>query len=1355
MAKPCVITFKGKDYKYSEYLSMLYNGGLEQLIDDGTLNINDLKGNYDAISFKKSDEEMFRLTIEGRGGELELQRMGKQYPKKYPGKKGEVKATRKETGEEEVKLQAESTDRIKDILDKLVTAGALKKIDRNVMLSKIVTNLLTQTGAKTEQQIQNESFALLYELIKEKGNLAGQRMSNKAFSVLRDEINDLLKTLLPRERTFITRGQLNSIRNRALAATTPKARQKVIDYINDTVIWGNGAKLKMRFADAEELQNKIAKRNKGEKSDFGSARKVADRVENIDLEQLSYDELQDFINVARKIFPVGKEVDTERLTMLDTLFGDKQIKDEEKIKNINTVNGIIEYISKLDSTTVIDVSSYIAFRRKLNYAIKHANQVIAQLEKDEEKSDSQNSLDTQVEYIQKLVDEKLAEFQQELDAFRVKYANYVISKLKSVSPSDIEGLFEDKEDTKTAQDILDIEPADIKDLSIEHLSELNTSVNNILSGNITPQMEEMLMMMDALHDQKLIYQPGLEIVNTDKTGSWKRIRQSGGFAWAQRTFLPKFMRKSELESELVEQIKAKQWFRLDTWLGNVGSTKKIGTIFAKVGKMINQSERAKYKFDQAAGEAYNTFQKNKNGEEQKMWLKRIGMFMAENRWQSSDYFEKFPSYLHQIFVTNYAEEKKRATDPFDYEKDFEEYQNFMSWLRENGATKTVNDIEIIDIDKTKELLEKDKGVATMLKFATETFTEYRGMNKKASRVNGRSLIWGDNYVPFMRKYKGDDIESESSIKSWISKSIYNANLTSGSTHEWTGQKMYIELDIMRILNSYTESIRRNYFIYPELRKNVMALREAAKAVSAKNIETKGEDLDIGRLSRAIIEATRSRIATYYNANYLRNESKTLKFVEVGAKKGMLVKPDKFMSEFFGNSVRIMLEDMNIPVDALSKLIQDRTLWNDMISQWIGENLWSAYGTEVNYKLIGKTVGVGRFRRILKKGESAADWMIKTPDKGAGMLLFIKNFSKQFKDLTGEEFDINLYQTDHAYQVRVKDAVEESMLFADSRVEELFNSKNPMSDPELISFFGGLIKKNKTNVLARIFNTLQSFGRNDSNQLADSYRRYKYGDEKTKLMARRDLLAVISSNFFYGIFRRLASIGAMAYFYQPLGDLIESLFVPTGDDDDKDKKNSDENYYDAQKKQILSGKFIFNYATEKVALDMLLGGSSNIFEYAGKLGLYTVEKTIGLSDEAKETIYDFFKVRYIERLPTKYTSLEASVFAAAPPLMQPVFTDFFSFSQSLIETVPGNFLESLYISTWDAHDKGVILQKDVYDLINLINITMKYVGFNPAVPPLERRIKARLYELQKQEKEIKKKYKGGGKKKTEVSPVGLR
>jgi hypothetical protein len=102
-------------------------------------------------------------------------------------------------------------------------------------------------------------------------------------------------------------------------------------------------------------------------------------------------------------------------------------------------------------------------------------------------------------------------------------------------------------------------------------------------------------------------------------------------------------------------------------------------------------------------------------------------------------------------------------------------------------------------------------------------------------------------------------------------------------------------------------------------------------------------------------------------------------------------------------------------------------------------------------------------------------------------------------------------------------------------------------------------------------------------------------------------------------------------------------------------------------------------------------------------------------------------------------------SATPSGVQPMVKDFFSTGRSLFDIVD---------SLWDLHEEGLLSEKDVYDLVNIWNMGMKYLLFAPSVPIVERKVNQNMYRLRKehikQEKQwMKEKGKG-----TENQPVSV-
>jgi len=1246
------------------------------------------------------------------------------------------------TIEEQIKFSlSDELTEVKSSLDNLVKEGVYTKGQVDGLLKKVEDNFnkLQEQGKPTSADV---SFAYLMELIK----LRSEKQREKKFRVLAKEISSLLKNLLDaKERKFINSRQYQSIINRISRANTDDKRQKILDYVNDTVIFGKGAKFKARLAEAKGWQDKIKENNKKEKSKFGSARPIADSVMNIDLGELTYEQLAEFSKTASKIFPVGKEVDIANLIMLNDAFGAYQkTKEEEEVDSIDTFEKLWEYIGKLSYIDIVDIPSYIQFRRMYNSMIKKYNVLLSSVSNEEERAELDEKWAKDIDKFLLEVEEATVEFKKELDEFKKKYTAELLSRMRSPYVRDGLEKIESETDREWANDFLNSDPRDISELTIEQLSALNTTLNNIAIGEVTKQFMELLREVNSLKYQRQGAVSGLQEAIDNKL--WKETIEGNARTWIRRNLVPEFKWKGDLFQGLVRRFRSKQWFRWGNFVGNFSQTDQIGRISGEVGTGMNREQMDEFDFLNEAGKVYETkFAKGKTGKEQRMWLHRISMFMIENRWYSSRHSKKFPSFLYNLYVSQI--DRVSTDNPKEFLQKVQEYKDFIDYLKAKDpeSVKEVNGEMVFDIPKVEAIMRQESGVGEMIDFVRDTFGKYKDRHMTIGKYNDRSLLYEDNYFHFMRSGGKDDVDKLENMEAFLLKGVSNAKWLAGSTHEWTGQLMDLELDVMKVLLNHTKMVRRNFYVYPILREHTMAVQSAYRRL-AKEEKNKGKFVDI--LGRAIIEATRSRVSSIYNLNNEKNSSKMFKFAEVGVKKGMLVKPDKFAAEMSTNLLRVSVALGKIPVKDFTEYWVNREDYSEIVRNWVSESMWSVYSPEVQYKafgLFGKKFNTGSITNKIKQfgkwNEKISDWMLKTPDKSSGLILFVHYMNSKFKDITGEKFDINKFKSDEMYRIKFRDAIEKSQVFADTRVEELFNSKNPMSNAELNEFLGGIWTPEKGNIMGRIFGYLQSFGRNDSQQIIDSWRRYHYSnDEKIRAMAKRDMLAVITSNFSYGIIRRMTSVAIMAWVYNPLAMYIKGLFIQGGGDDDE--KNKDEEYFDQQKELVFSGNFLWRYSLYKTAPDLLMGGSSNIYEYAGKLIMFAFETSEGIEPEVKDEVYKLFRIRYMDRIPATWADPEATILKATPPVVQPALTDALSFAHSLIEYDYGSIAEAFYLALIDGQAKGVLSKKDVFDIANIINMTLKYTAFSPVIPPIERRIKSELTPLRKEYlKQKRKEHKG--------------
>lgn len=1228
---------------------------------------------------------------------------------------------------------------IDDILNTLVSKGALSPKRRDAILQKFrfIPNIKTLP--------QDEQDFTFIKMLLDEGRINLSKGLGELSSIITRSLNNIRRD----EKEMVTDGQYRSIINRLGNADTVKKMQALLDYVFETVILGRGAKYKAALKMAQKWQGKIADKNKGEKSQFGTARAMANNVEAIDLKQLSFEELEEFSDIASRMFLSPRSPSIPHIAMLDNMFWTRLKPEKEKKEPTpESITDIISAIQSLDPGTITDIPTYISFRRALNRYAKQAADALASATPDVIEELETNLNDT-IENIEKAIEESIKTMTEELEDFRKAYGVHLVRRLKQADTRNGAKLLESPEEMAVAEELINMQTKDIMDMDINMLAEFETTINNLREGHITPGTFDVIRAGRINRVIRLTLDPAFNIIAQDKTGIWRRRQRAEGRRGVQ-TLVPKTFRKRDFFNELVRQFKSKQPFRIDNFLGNFSETKKIAKTITDVGRFITMAEIDKQHYDKSAGKAYEIFYKGKSAKEQEKWRKWIFYYMATLRWQSSRFSEKTPNIFHAVYDKLYDVERSKVNDPNGFDNDAKVWGEFMDFLRSKGALNPAdeNGAETMKEAEAEAVMREDVGVAALIDWVNATVEQYKGMNKVSAGYNGRSLIWGENYVPFMRKYKNDNIESETNIASWLNRAMFNANFVAGSTYEWRGNPMYMEDDIVRVMGLYTEMMRRNYFIYPSFRENVTALKESSRKVHtdliAKSPYSNGNNISL--LGRAFAEALRSRISSYYNSNYMIEQSVALKKAEVAIKKTMLVKIEKFLSEFSVNISRIMLATMNIPVSNINRLWKNYDFWGKEINSWINKGMWSAYSTEINYSLFGGKIEAGRIRRVAKGAEQFADWMIKAPDMGAGRILFVHSTLEKFKELTGEEFDEKKWQESWSYRQKWTDAKDEAMYFADTRVEELFNSKNPLSEGELKSFIGGLLKTDRRDALGRSFSMLMSFGQNDTNQIADSFRRIRNGGPKARLRAIRDINALFMSNFMYAVIRAWAGVMSYKYMYKPAFDAIGNAFVsafgaPGGGDDDEVMtaiEAKDKEYMDKKTNAFKSGDYYLDILKYKVGPDFLLGGSSNIVEYGGKWLVWIYDRTIGLTDEQREAISAAFYQRYIMLIPHSWGDPEKILIRAIPPLWETAFEDALSFAHSIGDTIMGQTAQSIIEAVFDAEESGQLTKKQVYDLLNLWFTASKYLMFfHPAIPIAERQIRKELRYLNRVAKEEKK------------------
>ena len=304
------------------------------------------------------------------------------------------------------------------------------------------------------------------------------------------------------------------------------------------------------------------------------------------------------------------------------------------------------------------------------------------------------------------------------------------------------------------------------------------------------------------------------------------------------------------------------------------------------------------------------------------------------------------------------------------------------------------------------------------------------------------------------------------------------------------------------------------------------------------------------------------------ANAQRQLNKALQY----AKWMTLARLDRPINEYTWNGLRAFAAEGVTPLDYRGA---SNEAYSELISAGTSESKFSQYQEEIGETQINES-----------KLKNAARSLVTFADSQIGRLVFKKVFDRQFKELSGNKFDADKFNSDANYRKEHFDDLTKARVNALSRVEELFNSKTAIGSPSFVSFFGKNLEKD--HFYAQMLYYMQSFNHNELNQVKSSLYRINKGNKQQKLKGARDIAAILASN--YGYIQTSLLINQM----------YKALMKDVVDDDDKSSVKDaldqyvDENYKGEAIMTSVTGS-LMNLSTGKNAYaakwisKILLGG----------------------------------------------------------------------------------------------------------------------------------------------------------------------
>ncbi len=1208
----------------------------------------------------------------------------------------------------------------KGLTDYLKDTQGLTAEEKKLLVDEVLSDYKAKKGRPSGGASVEKKLKTVLDAAK-----AGKAATEKEFAAIGQTVAKALNEAVGKK--FITPGQHRSI-IRAIGQATSDRRtkfgeplatrkEKLFAYVDKVL---NEAEYKKNIASAKKVVDGIKDKNKKGQSKFGEAAPLATKLTEIDLTKLTVEELAEFTEIAGKILHSKKAPNAKTLEFVVAKFGDKTKDDLDKFRqkiDDAIANGTLE---ELKDQINKDFSDYFDETAKLFKNIKTAEDFIkaqrrantirrkldkmlnegiiseseAQVYLDKMNPDSKDNPNLANVYLN--WEEAVKGWEADLSEFKKEYAQVLSDKAKSKETKDaLKNL--DKLEYDDNYRLMNATPDMLERLSIADLEAYNSVIESLQAGYTMPEgyaLAEKLntmKMRDSFLDKVVA-----SILNSSTFKSFV------GRGMTQRTsaLIQKVKGQPPLKDNLEKAIGSAKANRLDKLLQGVKERyDRISVLYYNLANKMQIAENKKNEFEKRRIKMYEDFDKKFKGKNAADQRKKIANFFTEASWQNERHFKEDnvtpenASYLDRG-LNNRSPKQKGLRDSAAFEADRDFYNSvFWAGAKDNNLTKDVNGVEVLDIEKYEAWLRKDAATGKLIDEIRQYLEDVKPYARVATMQNGRTFIEKEMYWPFRGKETGQDITKDGIIESMSGSAFFHPKMQANSTYNRTGAIEWLNNDIFSVLESHTNELMRNYYLYSESRATLQAIKESFDKAG----ETAGKEdvLTIAQLRDVLKGDITDRASMFYNkGKFQRDADRWIDNKLRAGKKGMLLSLGRPPAELAANLWRATWAIGRIPTKALTMSNTEKRVFDAILKNNVGDKYWSSYSAEI---------GQPSFKRkLLKKGENFADWWISTPDKLVGKVMYRYEFMRAFEQVAGKKFDAKEYESNKDYAIDNRDAMMKANAWALSRMEEMFNDKALLSTPPLTKFLMGTIKANSTKKRTKIFDTLQSYGRNETEQIGTAMERMQSDNAQDRWMGRRDMAAVIGSNIVYQSVRRslqsAITIGLAGVLGQALSDYEE---------EEKDKP-----FFEKLKEDAIRG-----------GMSLAMGGSSNIYGYIGKWAFY-VSRDIIDDQETQEWINNnILEYLYMQKVP-EYGSVESAMIAVLP-VPNAMVRDAF-------DGVDG--ITAFLSAVQDRVNSGRVSEKQKWEIVNAINVGIKYFVPNIISPVVQKLINREIAKAKKREKE---------------------
>jgi hypothetical protein len=922
-----------------------------------------------------------------------------------------------------------------------------------------------------------------------RGIRMGQTDTKAAIKQMGKDLSDFMKG------TELSTAQERSILRRATRVNihNPVQVEKLFRYTENL----------MKDAQYDERIGKIKDKLKGVKSRLKSNHYTShspdvQRLLNLDPTNIPVERLGSYEDVVDGLMK-AKVADPRALRgFIDNLEASHQV--DEEVTPFRTVKEVQDYVNSIPE--VKSIEDFKNAKRKLKSAQNQLQQLANQEVIDDEEAER---ITQDIEQISSTYEVKLQAFPEEAEAFRKQ--RILEAKQVLETESDVEFTPRQKEVINKFKSI------DLKDATVNEVEDYFRISEGIANGLTNSRLHDYVgrstkkSVVSKLH--KIIKDSAKEFkkLYDYRNGVSKAVDKINPFKHPDQYAKEfKLAHASRFDSHLLLGKERPIYREMFTPIGAKMREEAVDSKAAS--KMVNETLEPKGKFLGVRYTGLNEEQRIKLG----MVAHQIDHSEVRDETQPADLYK----YLFNRDESRPNSNKEDAKSVLGTDKVTLMEKIYDSFPKKDGE---------IDIEKTiASLSPKERAALNKMKDGLFNDSDWHDKVRINNERRGKPFRERQGYFP---RFTAQRTSSVQEVQSFV-ESILTPTKTktrSASSHERSGEMFFAEPDIEIVAKRFIRDVNRDFYLTEVIRDYVGAMDGVVDTLE-------GEERNP---ARAMYDAFKDRVVIEYNyKTFDKTGFDHLVEDYINYRRTMAIANIFRPSYDYAANIVKLVNEQGIGKTASNFLTARDRKWEDVMKMNDSAlvDRTSKYAPE-------------SYEPDERKGQRMANKVMGFGDVPVIKLSYVSKFKDKFKELTGQEFDLDKIHNQE-YVLANKEAMKGASAYATSATEDLFNAQNTFNAPsktKITPFDSGLTDKRSS--WAKILGFMQSYTTNESAQLLQSVKDLRYGTNEGRAKAARRIRAMVLSNYAYqnGSIMMLNALKAIGDDDEEFVDLLREQFDP--------------------------------------------------------------------------------------------------------------------------------------------------------------------------------------------------------------------